>query len=104
MHALVSVTKPIQLFFNGLRFRNKFIVTGSLLFLPVIVLSLLMMWDSYQRQQAALNGHAIDVSDPTQVILWNAVMLAGMVLVQLIIFNTIFLFELNRWKNEIMRH
>jgi hemerythrin-like metal-binding protein len=107
VHALVSVTKPIQLFFNGLRFRNKFIVTGSLLFLPVIVLSLLMMWDSYQRQQAALNGHAIDVSDPTQVILWNAVMLAGMVLVQLIIFTAMYtgikrsLGEANRISNAL---
>ena len=107
MQVLVSVTKPIQLFFNSLRFRNKFIITGILLFLPVIVLSLLMMWDSYQRQQAAISGQAMDISDPKQVILWNAVMLAGMVLVQLVVFTAMYtgikrsLAEANRISNAL---
>lgn len=43
------LTRPVQKLFNLLSFRRKFSLIGFLLFIPVIVLSSLMVNDSLEK-------------------------------------------------------
>jgi hypothetical protein len=45
------LTRPVQKLFNLLSFRRKFSLIGFLLFIPVIVLSSLMVTDSLNKSQ-----------------------------------------------------
>ena len=44
------LTRPVQKLFNLLSFRRKFSLIGFLLFIPVIVLSSLMVNDSLEKK------------------------------------------------------
>jgi len=80
MRGLNWLTRPIQFLFNSLSFRRKFSLIGIILFIPVIVLSSLMVKDSWeQQQQTQLKLDAVALWIPIRELLEEVATYRGLV-------------------------